>query len=189
MTLVSDYAKATKLPKKKPDHNLVNWWEEATNLPAGITHCKMNKQFCGSCPETPPCLSASPEELKLLIGSEGKTSVWPCELCTKEMRIKWNTTDEWIGSDHCCCWEKASRKRIIKYKKWLAKCNKDNILTVKRRKTYNKKRQKDSFDKQAKQTAARYSEGKICAVEECNNRITNRNTTGYCRKHTWLARK
>jgi len=173
----------------KPKHKLANWWLEADNLPKNPIHCNMNRRFCGSCPATPPCTFASPEELRELEGSEGVTSIWPCKLCTKEMRIKWTRTDTYSGTERCPCWEKAPKSRIIEYKKWRAKYKKDNILTAERHKVYGKKRTKSSIGKQMKQTEARYSEGKTCAAEGCNKRITNRNTTGYCRKHVWLARE
>lgn len=193
MTLVSDYAKATRLqkskPKPRPKHKLANWSSEATNLSKGAIHCNMNRRFCANCPATPPCTFATPEELRKLEGREGLTSIWPCKLCTKEMRIKWTKTDTGIGTDRCPCWEKAPKSRIIEYKKWRAKYEKDNILTAERRKVYGKKRTKSSIKKRVKQTEARYSEGRICAAEECDNRITDRNTTGYCRQHTWVAKE
>ena len=185
MTLVSDYAKSVKLPKNKPNDNLVNWWSEATNLPEGAVHCQMNRRFCGSCPETPPCISATPKELRQLEGNIGLTSVWPCKLCTKEMRIKWSETDDKKGSDYCPCWAKASRNRIIKYKKWRAKHEEDNILIAKRHKVYNPKRKRNNERAREESTRLRYSKGRVCA--ECGCKITNRNQTGYCRKHIGMA--
>lgn len=185
LTLVSNYANSIGLRKKKSN----NWWEEAGNLPRGAIHCQMNRRFCGNCSATPPCTFASFEELKALNGSIGLTSIWPCKLCTKEMRLKWTKTDTSIGTERCPCWEKPPKSRIIEYKKWRVKYERDNILTAERRRVYGKKRQRKNDHVREKQVQARYSEGRICAAEECENRITNGNTTGYCRKHTWLARE
>jgi len=185
LTLVSDYANSIGLRKSRSS----NWWEEVANLPPNAVHCSMNKKFCGSCPENPPCLSAPEEELKMLVASEGLASVWPCKLCTKEMRLRWTRTDTNIGTERCPCWEKASKNRVIEYKKWRVKYERDNILTAERRRVYGKKRQRKSSHVREEQIQARYSEGRICAAEECENRITNGNTTGYCRRHTWVARE
>lgn len=159
MTLVSDYARAVGLRKSKSG----DWWEEATNLPLNATHCSMNKRFCGSCIESPPCLSASSEELKSLVASEGQTSTWPCKLCTEEMRIRW------CGEDRCCCWGKASRGRIERYKQWEIKYNRDNVLTTERRKVYGKKRQKST--NRAKEDTAK-SICPIVYIKEGNNETT-----------------
>jgi len=185
LTSITNYGKPIRPQKNR--HS--NWWEWATNLPPRAVHCSMDKRFCGSCPETPPCLFAPEEELSLLVASEGLTSTWPCKLCTKEMRIRWSKTDKKAGRDYCPCWRKASGERRKQYKQWQAKHHKDNILTAERRKVYGKKRQKKNGRAREKQVLTRYSEGRVCAEAECNSKITNKNTTGYCRKHAWIAKE
>lgn len=189
MTLVNDYAKATGLQKvtPKPKRKLADWWAEATNLPKRAIHCSMNRRFCGNCPATPPCTFASSKELKELEDSIGLTSIWPCKLCTKEMRIKWTRTDTSIGTDRCPCWEKAPKSRIEEYKEWRAKYERDNILTTERHRIYGKKRTKSSNRARAKQTQQRYQQGKVCA--KCGCKITDKNGTGYCRQHAWIERE
>lgn len=167
-----------------------NWWSECDNLPLGAVRCGLNRRFCGSCSAIPPCTLAPPKELKLLDGcanDTGITSIWPCKLCTKEMRIRWSTTDEQVGTDRCCCWEKIPKSRIIEYKKWRAKHERDNILTTERRRVYNKRRIRNSDCLRARSRRLRYKGKRTC--KECSCQITDQNTTGYCRRHVWIYKE
>ena len=166
---------------------LANWWSECDNLPLGAVRCGLNRRFCGSCSATPPCIFAPSKELKLLDGCAndmGKTSIWPCKLCTKKLRIKWSKTDEQIGTDRCCCWERIPKSRIREYNQWQDKHERDNTLTVERRRVYNKKRIASSDRIRAGSRRLRYKGNRTC--KKCNRQITDRNTTGYCRRHVWI---
>jgi len=176
MTPTSDYAQTESIETED-----IDWWEEATNLPDGAVPCGMNRRFCGECPENPPCLSASLSEIQgTMEGTSGNTSIWPCKLCTSALRKKW------AGIDQCPCWETPFRIREKKYKEWKIRHNRDNNLTAERRKKYGKKRHENSDSVRRQKAQHRYRKGKTCTL--CGMNITDKNETGYCKKHAHLGK-
>ena len=95
---------------------------------------------------------------------------WDCETCT---------------ASGCPCMKRPTSKRRVAYREWKEHLDAGNAKTRERRAKYGSRRWYANADKYFKG----YSQGRTCAGADCEERITNANKSGFCKRCAALRRK